>query len=566
VATRTYRTARWATLLVFLWCSCVGAPNVHRATRKATQREAGSVHLAVVAVAPWSHYADALQPSFHLTAEEALELVIQDSRSAAMSESMVMGLAANIVERPETHGVPADNPLQSTRSSTFFDGTPLSGMDASLRFQTANALFQEIQLLNRVIRDAAIPAGYRPYLVRLQITLLPRSRHEPYDAYVTLSFFGPDGADEEPGAGDGRLAQAFPGAETADPNQPPTYPLRSLDFSAAGSQARGPSVLPLLVSDNLEATVKSNSASSASSLALSILAFPGTFASQLNADLFSQGFAAQLQARDLNSLLTVGRLSENTLRVRLGAMQEATADYAMVPRNHNVTLLVMVPEEAPGTLDLVGRVRFVDAETGEELPATAEEILDGLLAEAAAQNGLPGLSREDLRQLVQLVQANDQVGFFGAFSGAEGASAADGALHALWVDLVDLMAGSQYFSSSFDLPGHTERHELTPTFFGQTALALDDGVDCTSIELQGALFEDDVQLGALLTIFVDGQEVLLPARSVSLDSGRRSIQLEFPSLEPLGLASAGREGMSLMLDWVSDSQTFEVLYASKRGE
>ena len=42
----------------------------------------------------------------------------------------------------------------------------------------------------------------------------------------------------------------------------------------------------------------------------------------------------------------MARLSENSLRVRLGALQQASARFAMVPRNHYVTLLLMVPEEA----------------------------------------------------------------------------------------------------------------------------------------------------------------------------------------------------------------------------
>ena len=90
----------------------------------------------------------------------------------------------------------------------------------------------------------------------------------------------------------------------------------------------------------------------------------------------------EVLARDLNGLLTVARLSENTLRVRLGAMQAATADYAMVPRNHNVTLLLMVPEGAGSTVQVVARTELVDTETGEELlvdtgsTAVREQLLE----------------------------------------------------------------------------------------------------------------------------------------------------------------------------------------------
>lgn len=541
-------------LLALAGSSCLGAPDVHESQRKDTQREAGSVHMAVLAVAPWSHYADALQPSFELTAEEALQQVIQDSRAAAQSESTAIGLAGRVVQDPEEGERPEEMPMESSSQSALFQA-PSTNLDASLRYQAATSLFQEIQLLNRVIRDAAIPAGFRPYLIRLQITLLPRSRHEPYDAYVTLSFFGPQGGEDPTG-------EAVARAETEESHSPLPFPLRELDFSSAGSGYRGPSVLPLLVSDNLEASLESRSAFSSSSLALSFLGYPGTFASQLNAELFSQGMAAELQARDLNSLLTVGRLAENSLRVRLGAMQEATSDYAMVPRNHNVTLLVMVPEESPATLEILGRVTFVDVESGEALPATEEEELDELLAEVAETNGLTGLEAVDLRQLVALAQANDQPGFFGALEPriAKGRSS-EVNLHAFWVDLVDLMAGGQYFSSSIDLPGHSEHHELSPTFYGQTALALDDGASSTTIELHGAAFDDGAEVSGLLTLFVDGQEIYLPTRVVAQDSGRRSIRFEFPSLQLLGLAPAGQSEMSLTVDWTTDSEVFSVRYS-----
>ena len=64
---------------------------------------------------------------------------------------------------------------------------------------------------------------------------------------------------------------------------------------------------------------------------------PSASARQFNADLRS------LYSSDLNSVLTVARVSDNTIRVRLGAMQQAGSNYAMIPRNHNISLLMMVP-------------------------------------------------------------------------------------------------------------------------------------------------------------------------------------------------------------------------------
>ena len=55
-------------VLGFVACS---APAFYRETRAIDQRDAGSVHVTVLAVAPWSHYVDALSPRFTLTADEA---------------------------------------------------------------------------------------------------------------------------------------------------------------------------------------------------------------------------------------------------------------------------------------------------------------------------------------------------------------------------------------------------------------------------------------------------------------------------------------------------------------
>src|SRR5262245_65845485 len=52
--------------------ACRGNRGLFRPERAVDQRDAGSVHVAVLAVAPWSHYESALQPEFQLDAEQAL--------------------------------------------------------------------------------------------------------------------------------------------------------------------------------------------------------------------------------------------------------------------------------------------------------------------------------------------------------------------------------------------------------------------------------------------------------------------------------------------------------------
>jgi hypothetical protein len=48
----------------------------------------------------------------------------------------------------------------------------------------------------------------------------------------------------------------------------------------------------------------------------------------------------EIVGNDLNSLVTVGRVSDHTLRVRIGAKQLGNSTFAMVPSTHNVSVVV----------------------------------------------------------------------------------------------------------------------------------------------------------------------------------------------------------------------------------
>jgi hypothetical protein len=86
-----------------------------------------------------------------------------------------------------------------------------------------------------------------------------------------------------------------------------------------------------------------------------------------------------LLGRDFNSLLTVARVSDNTLRVRLGA-QSAASGYAMVPRTHNITILLLIPDcDAQPVARIVAKSEVVDIETGVPLKARTQEEADRAL-------------------------------------------------------------------------------------------------------------------------------------------------------------------------------------------
>jgi hypothetical protein len=312
------------------------------------------------------------------------------------------------------------------------------------------------------------------------------------------------------------------------------------------------------VTDNLEASVQSRSAEDTQRLALAFLGFPGKFATDVEAQLFQKQLQAQLSARDINSLLTVARLSENSLRVRLGAMQQASAKYAMVPRNHYVTVLVMVPEDAPAAVDLITQTVLVDTETGQELAGSSEERIAELLAGLRARMARPELDDATLRELLACVQKNDQESYDRLLRARLGPDPGEVLPHELWLELVQLMVGSQFSAHRFELPGHGEVDIKPDEFYAQTPLAVDDGVAHTAVALHGGEFAERLQLTAMLHFQLDGREVTLPADSI--ERAARELRLVFPSLAALGQSETAHAGLKLSLRWSGEEAKFDMFY------
>jgi hypothetical protein len=523
-------------------CRSSSSPS-ERVAEARSVRDAGSVHVAVLAVAPWSHYEQALLPDYQLTAEQARDLVVRSALSEVESSSNRVGVGVAAEEDASR----APNALPGSNSGGGFTSVsaPKDRPDAMLEYWNATALFQEVQILNRALLDTAVPTGHRAYLVRLQIGLVPKRRHQPYDVYTTLSFF--TGAPRNGADGD-----EASGATLA----PPTA-LRDLPVGA-----QGPRVLPILVSDNLEASDVSRTQEEVRRLALTLAGFPGDFAASLAADLLSKSFSAAVAGRDLNSLLSVVRLSENSLRVRIGAMREPTAGHAMVPRNHYVTLVLTVPEGAEGDVQVLARTELVDTRDGTELPGTSDAEIDAFVRELEREHDLDGLDRAVFDELLRLAQINDSAAFEELVARELAEPRRAGALaRALWIDVVELMAGSRWAGTWFELPGHGRWELLGESFFGQTAVAIDDGTS-TIVELAGASFADGVTVGGRLVLLVADQEVVLPAQRVVRDSAARRVRLEFVSLASIGLADEAQELLGVGLSWADEVQEFDALYVT----
>lgn len=232
--------------------SCSSTDPEAGAHKVGSQEQAGMVHLARGMIAPWDEYIDTLQPNFSMTSDGAAALALpttsytQQVVASAFNFGLQLGLPqttqmlsnGNNVSNgtTTTNGTTTANGSTSTTSSETnatnpgtAPGSPLAAgtmpvasalpvptgtlkTDAILRYTAATAIYQEIQLLNSYLKDAAFRQDYVPFIVRLPINIEAYARGEPYDVYIDASFF----AECSDASGDGIPATVIPLLVTDD--------------------------------------------------------------------------------------------------------------------------------------------------------------------------------------------------------------------------------------------------------------------------------------------------------------------------------------------------------------
>lgn len=361
-----------ACVLSFVGCSSTGLKSSEPLT-VTYDGEAASTHISIDSVGSWYAYSEALQPNFKMTEKGALDAVIPTNlhfeevvknafgatlklspSTSSISESFTTtfysdggeteegtktrtknsGDASNITI-PNTSSLFSNQTNETEGSSEDSSGQisslPNVGLDPFLRYSAATSLYQEVELINRYIEDAALKRNHVPYLVRLNINLMPKARNLPYDTYINVSMFSQE------------------------------------------DDAELPTVLPLLVSDNIEAAMQSRSNSDLMNLAFGLsLLNAGNFGS-VGLDSYSEDFQS-IFGRDMNSLLSVTRSSSNTLKIRLGANLSSGSVYSMIPRNHKISFVVLVPR---GVSDIraISKSEFVHATEGKALKANTSNYI-----------------------------------------------------------------------------------------------------------------------------------------------------------------------------------------------
>lgn len=745
-------------LLGNLACKSWGPkPNTPEPKTFDTHEEAASSHIAVLSVERWEDAKDSFQPDFKLTEAQALDKSLAATRTieeqfldslqvalrlrAAETGSLGAGSSTGGGGTTDTGDDGGDggddggdgggddggagggddgggdgggNDLLDPSTLELLDPTVTEpggtrpqqsvlnkdlSTDPMLDYLAATALYQEVQMLNRYVDHAVQKTGYEPYLVRLQVSLLPRARFEPYDAYVWFSFFTGDGSPsvtprvvdtiaQTPQVRIQALAeemtqisrsfddqvsnQAFDAEDLnrwiqeleSTIKEPPTQqeveallrtqedPIETLQtelpttltelqerwktcrslaeslmplaadeqtalpalwiaahmgsgplflrdlqkvadareklednpnggellgicrdiadqaeafLSPEPPKAQAPIVVPLLVTDNLESTLRSRAIDRIRQFAFGLGFLLQNLGGDANITKTQRGLQTIL-GQDFNSLLTVARLSDNSYGVRLGAMQQVGTSYSTIPRTHNLTLLLLVPqrreeqEPCPGpydypTVQLISQTQLFHAIDGTELPERSASAVRTRLLEVAERycaygidctraqiKRLPGESRsayelrlsnseQELLKFLGLAQQNQSQAFLLAlrhntlFVG--GQAPKDFPWQNFWLDLTSVMVGSRQASTSFDLP------RCRPPRFpcAQTALVLDDGKAAGVVLRQGAKLRADRLKAHLACPGVSG----LAATKIEVSDAGATATLTFPSPKLWGL-------------------------------
>jgi hypothetical protein len=351
--------------------------------------EAATVTVAPLSVTRWEDVVQDLQPQFKMDSDRALQEAIpltqiMDERFSdiwAMSgraslplttgervttiETDADGVETRTVEDTRTRrtGQIPDAPAQLTGPAAavaaLTAATPMQ-QDPMLRYLAATALQQEVALLNRYVRDAVRWPGSQAFVVRMQVSVMPNGRNLPYDVETDITLHAED-------------VQAL--ARLGNRVQlPRDATQRSCGWGTGDSLF----VVPMVVTDNLESLQAARSEDRTRQIALALMATIGNVGAGGDFRRTLQALR-RMEGRDTNSLFTIGKLSDDTVRVRLGAVQSPRYGHVTVPRTHNISLVVVYRPcfdereqsyvaDGHRTMTAVTRTTFRDARSGQALP------------------------------------------------------------------------------------------------------------------------------------------------------------------------------------------------------
>lgn len=558
---RDHRVSVAAFFIVVTLVSCSHFRDTS-ALRFDKQEDVGSVHVAMQSVAPFEGYINSLQPQFAFNTDQAIAAAIQQTQTEdsqlfrALIASLNLSLSQNTESKTTT--LKEDTTTSTTGTTTKAPGdlskvTPPAvapanalgaltlpsntvGIDQSLKFRAAAALLQEVALLNNYVRDAAIHRGARPYVVRLLVTLMPNAHLEPYDAYSTISFFETPGGDFLQTKG----VDAWTRGEEDGRQE-----VRDALVAARTRTCTDPvEVIPLLVTDNLESSLHSDTVQRIRDMAAALQGFVSNAAVGASARSRAEDASKTLN-QNLNSLFTLALISPNSVQARLGAVY-ANNHFVMVPRTYNVTVILLVPtatRHGIGTeilpcsnINFTSLTQMRDAERGTLVPSRLAEALEPQFQLLASNWNLDSAPRSLplYYDLANDAGRGDYAGFqqrlktIPAARGLTSWAATPGGATSIWNDFVALAAMTGRSGGIIQIPLNE------PKFFEDDSYGtlIDDGKS-TELVLKGATNILADRMSGLLKFDRDGKTIYLNNTDVSVGLDGRSATLKFPSLHKL---------------------------------
>jgi hypothetical protein len=426
-------------LAVLVACS---PKNAWQTMKLQSQGQAGEVLLTVTSVTPWSQIADALQPNFTLTGDDAVLKVLPVAQRLTQQVLNSFGgsLAASLPSTSTASTVQTATPaggsptVTSTTTNTTAPGSSVAqspaqpsgitvpsllnngndpAVDPLQQYQAARSLFEAVSMMNREVVNAAFRECYVPYLVRLRLTVQTDRPNLGYNLHSRLAFFR-----------QGDLPQ--PKDQFVSPG------------CRAGAAGRAPIVVPLVASDDIERAIAQQAVSVARQINLAVSGMPhgiGLGAAASNLEQSLNGVLGQ----SYNSRLSVAREVDNVLSVRIGATLQGQGGRALEDQPYEVATLLLVPRgyfpasasDAPAMdVGVFSDTQFIDADTGKVLPpapqadilAQVDDAVIGGLKDTPSHDSLLAawlkIDPNDRRRLGMMLARPVQQGLTGDFADA----------------------------------------------------------------------------------------------------------------------------------------------------
>lgn len=373
------KTTLWRTVPSLVGCvllaSCFATdPHKNDTSQVEFSEDVGNVYVSAYQPVPWTAISDKIEPKLGMTTAEAklLATVSTQSQVDQVLSTMAAGLAIGLPTRSTamTTAIAADGKETTTGTKTLAPGavpsssgaTAVAVTDASLAANLSAApyangvngltqlmntvgIYQLAQILDNQISKAVKLKGYRAYLVTFQVNVQPARRGLAYDANLDL---------------------------TVMPSSWAKAVVSSRELSERADALSPIMVYPLVISDAMES---STSAKSAETIRQAALALSGIVSNIGVSAGFNKAVdrLESLTGSDLNTLVTVGRVNDHTLRIKLGAAQQGTEKYALVPRTQNISVVVFVKsgktaETHMDSLSVVSQTTFVPVKAGGAVP------------------------------------------------------------------------------------------------------------------------------------------------------------------------------------------------------